>query len=202
MSDSDIDHKRYLGLFGKKIQDLNWEEVQEIWKNNEESLEHWKTYWQSRGFNSWQEWREKSFRRFAIKDLSWTLMETWKSASWVPHLSYANFNGWNKLARADKYDSFYNLARNEDLGSYEPLVRLVNDFPKETTIIGIELDGVLYVIEGMHRCASAALALRQHKTLETNIKIAIGKKIGDKPKYLKARIQDPIKAELFTRLGI
>lgn len=204
MKYSDPNYRDYLGPFGEKVRDLNWKDVIEIWKNNEENLEHWKNYWQSKGFNSWQEWRERFFSRFGIKDLAWSLMETEYSSHHVPHWRYANFKGWNKLAQANKYNSFYRLARHEmeKLENYEPLVRLIEDFPVETTVIGIELGKDLYIIEGMHRCASIAVAHWQGKRIETNIRVAVGKRVGSRPRFFETRVLNPEVAELIMRLGI
>ena len=104
------------------------------------------------------------------------------------------------MAQANKYNSFYRLTQHENLENYKPLVKLIENFPEETTVIGIELDGNLYIIEGMHRCAAVALASWQLKKLKTNIKIAVGSRVGSKPTFLRARIKHPVIAEIITRL--
>ena len=51
--------------------------------------------------------------------------------------------------------------------------QILENFPSETTIIGIEYQGKISLFEGTHRCAAIALAAEQGKEIQSNITIVL-----------------------------
>lgn len=174
-------------LVGHPPYRLKWPDVFKIFRENEEDLEHWKKYYQSQGFKSWEEWRERFFQRFGMRHLSWDLYEI-VTPNAVRSLRGADFRGWRKLT-GQKHLRFWEMAQLKSIQEYEPLRSRMDNFPKETTIIGIRYNECIFVIEGMHRCATYALALSEGKEIKTKIKIALGRKDNlIRPLFLGARI--------------
>ena len=166
---------------------LNWSDVLQIYRNNEEHLEHWKQYYQAQGYKSWEEWREKFFRRFGLRHLYWELFDVTPPHT-INYFRGAGFNGWKKLT-GEKYPIFGQMAMMEQVKNHPPLKDLINNFPRETTIIAVRHGGCIFVVEGMHRCAAYALAYRQGVEPTTHIKVALGYKNKLlRPVFLGARI--------------
>lgn len=174
-------------LVGRSPYNLKWADVLQIYRNNEESLEHWKQYYRAQGYKSWEEWREKFFKRFGLKHLAWDFMEV-TTPHVVGSFRGANFSGWKKLT-GQKYLRFWEMAQLKAIREYAPLRNLISNFPAETTIIAVRHNGSIFVIEGMHRCAAYALAVSEDNYIESKITMALGRK--DKlfrPMFLGVRI--------------
>ncbi|OGN00091.1 MAG: hypothetical protein A2817_02155 [Candidatus Yanofskybacteria bacterium RIFCSPHIGHO2_01_FULL_39_8b] len=166
---------------------LKWVDVLQIYRNNEEHLEHWKQYYQAQGYKNWEEWRKKFFKRFGLRQLRWDMFELTRPII-ISYLRGADFQGWRKLT-GDRYLTFGQMAMLESVKKHEPLRDLIKNFPSETTIIAIRHKECIFVIEGMHRCAAHALAYREGNIIPSHIKIVLGRK--DKwfrPMFLGKRI--------------
>lgn len=174
-------------LMGYPPYKLKWADVLEIYRNNEEHLEHWKQYYQAQGYKSWEEWREKFFRRFGLRHLAWDLMEV-TSPNVISSFRGANFNGWRNLT-GQKYLRFWEMAKLESVQKHKPLRDFIENFPTETTVIAVRYNGCIFVVEGMHRCAAYALALSEGKEIPSKIKVALGRKNKlFRPMFLGKRI--------------
>lgn len=166
---------------------LNWFDVFKIYRNNEEHLEHWKQYYESQGYKSWEEWREKFFQRFGLRHLAWNLYNV-TSPNAVVSFRGADFRGWRKLT-GQKHLQFWEMAELDAIKDYSPLEKYIREFPSETTLIGIRYHGSIFIVEGMHRCAAYALALSEGIEIHSNIKIALGRKNKlIRPMFLGKRI--------------
>jgi hypothetical protein len=143
----------------KLIKPLCWLEVMEIWKNNEEHLEHWKEYAKARGYSSWEDWRQRFFDMFGCPQLEWGLYEIE-----MPRLNIAYFRGgpfknWYRLFyNGMEMPRFWEMAENRAMCNDERFKPFIDNFPSETIFIGLESREDVFVIEGMHRCAAVAIA--------------------------------------------
>ena len=153
---------------------LKWADVLKVYRDNEEHLEHWKQYYQSQGYKNWEEWREKFFRRFGLRQLKCEMFEITRPVV-VSYLRGADFGSWRRLT-GEKYLTFEQMAMTKQIQNYEPLRNLIKNFPQETTIIAVRHNESIFVIEGMHRCAAYALAYREGNIIPSKIKIILGHK--------------------------
>ncbi|MBI2064680.1 MAG: hypothetical protein HYT62_01350 [Candidatus Yanofskybacteria bacterium] len=175
-----IHHVAITSEFGRieHVRSLTWPEVKEIWRNNEENLEHWKKYWESQGHNSWEEWRKKSFWRFNVARADWALYKFTDPSESIPRLKPGLFRGWKKLFYGNRiYLSFAELMENQDVINYPPLQEFRGFLQKldQTTIIGLyDSYENITVIEGMHRCAAYTVSMHQGQPLPTQFYIALG----------------------------
>ena len=118
---------------------LKWSDVLKIYRENEEHLDHWRQYYQAQGYKSWEEWREKFFRRFGLRHLAWDFMEL--TNPWViDYFRGAGFRGWKRLT-GQKYLTFGQMAMLQPVQKHEPLRNLIANFPLETTIIAVRHRG-------------------------------------------------------------
>lgn len=62
----ELDNKQF-----EFIRSLSWEDVLEIWHNNEINEAHWKEHYESKGFRSWEEWRKKYIDIYATLNKDW-----------------------------------------------------------------------------------------------------------------------------------
>ncbi len=75
------------------IRPLTWNEVFEIWRNNEVNEPHWKEYWVSKGFKSWEEWRSKYLDAYAALNKGWYLIRVKELLTSVPNFRGGNYKG-------------------------------------------------------------------------------------------------------------
>ena len=175
-------------LVGTKPYRLKWDDVLKIWRANEENLEHWIKYYQKEGYKSWEEWREKFFKRFGVRHLAWDFFEMKNQIQVMTGLRGANFGGWRRLMEGQKHLTFLEMAKIEAVQTHPALKGFMENFPKETTIIAVRHRGEIYVIEGMHRCAAYSVALSRGKVIDSKIKIALGHRDGLRPLFLDYRL--------------
>jgi hypothetical protein len=165
------------------VRPLKWSEVKDIWRGNEEHLEHWQKYWEAQGHKSWEDWRKKFFWRFNTAKADWSLYKVINPRGCIPALTPGQFRGWRKLFYQNlAYSSFAELAMNRRVLNHPPVKEFKEHLKnlKETTIIGLwdsDLD-VITVIEGMHRCVALTASIIQSNFNEeepkTEFYIALG----------------------------
>ena len=81
------------------IKSLTWDEVVEIWRNNEENEGHWESYYKSKGYKSWEDWRKKYLDAYTSLNKKWYLVKVKDPMTSVPKFRGGNHKGWK--------DSFY-----------------------------------------------------------------------------------------------
>ena len=72
-----------------------------------------------------------------------------------------------KIRKFSEIIEFAEIQKNKDINS------IVNNFPKETVIIGLAVKGGIVIIEGMHRCCAIALMSKNQKEIESSVFIAL-----------------------------
>jgi len=140
------------------IKNLSWPEVFEIWRKNEKSRPNWEKHFKSRGFSSWEEWRSKYAEAFRCAEAKWVLYKITNPVRDVPLFYGGPFRAWIERFYKDKKTmTFRRLADLPDIQVHQGTDEMVANFPKDTKITGLIVDGEIYIIEGMHRCAALAL---------------------------------------------
>ena len=153
---------------------LEPEEVFEIWRQNEEHLEHWKEIYEKQGFESWEKWRLNHFANFEGAALAWyqVAVEPHK----ILHFRGGPFRGWkDQYYEGAIMPRFISIGGNPKIAE-QPYIRYLSEnFPEETTITGLLTDNgtMVYVIEGMHRCAAIALANQEGREIKSNIHLVL-----------------------------
>lgn len=154
------------------IKDLTWGEVFEFWRTNEEDRPNWQEHWKSRGFNSWQEWRMEYAGPFRCPEAKWSFYEIKNPVRNVPFFYGGPFRSWiERFYKSGNPLTFAQLAELPDIQRHQGTNEMVANFPKDSIITGLIVDGEVYIIEGMHRCA--ALALMNQRGLKHDNKVSI-----------------------------
>ena len=160
--------------FLKHLEIITWGKVFGFWRTNEASQPDWIRTYQEKGFNSWDDWRNTHAEQLKCKELEWHLYELTDSLKNVPSFYGGPFRTWIKYYYDRKETCrFSELANLEKIKSNKRVNSLVNNFPKETIIIGLALKNKIIIIEGMHRCCAIALINKNKKEFQSKIKIAL-----------------------------
>ncbi len=157
------------------IRPLTWEEVFDVWRQNEASNPAWIKHYQSKGFSSWEEWRNATHGPINGDEREWYLYRVLNPLESVPTFRGGPFKSWKKMYFEGK-DSprFSELILHPGLQNHDGLEKLIAGFPKATTISGLMAGGNIYTIEGMHRCCAMVLAAQRglHLTTELSLMLA------------------------------
>lgn len=150
------------------IKPLTWDEVVQIWRNNEINEEHWKAYYESKSFKSWEDWRKKYLDAYAALNENWYLIKVKNLFVSVPNFHGGNYKGWE--------DHFYEgkkLPTFAEMREHWAAAEFLKSLPKETTIIALNTDIGIVVAEGMHRCAAITKAAKEGMQLNTDFYMAV-----------------------------
>jgi len=162
-----------------------WDDVFGFWRFNEEKLPHWIQYWHSKGFESWEQWRQEKVDHFGFVSLYWYYYKIVMPYISIPAFRGGPFKGWQeKFYKGLNFPTFEELANDHSgIQQDEGISKYLIDFPAQTTLTGIVLDGHVIIMEGMHRCAALSLVARKGITLniEHDIQICLAQWPQDQP---------------------
>lgn len=160
------------------LKQINWEEVFDIWRQDEASLPNWIKHYQERGFSSWEEWRKTYTEPFKCAESKWNFYQLNQATKIVPDFYGGPFKSWVKHFYQGKDAlTFSELINLLDLFQHPGIKRLASNFPKSTVLIGLIVNSKIIIIEGMHRCCAISLKAKKGEELKGDIKIALGKSL-------------------------
>lgn len=168
---ADFDPKQFMYLHP-----LTWDEVFSQWEEIEKQSTFMQTMWKDRGYFSWREWRYEYAIRFRLEELLWGLHTVLKPLKSVPLFFGGPFKSWVEFVYGGlKNPCFKELIELQIIKDLKRIHYLVEDFPKETFIIAVEVAGRITIVEGMHRCLALALAAKEKREVRTVVHIALAK---------------------------
>ena len=130
--------------------------------------------YKSRGFGSWDDWRQTYAKQLGCEKLQWHLCKLIDPAKHVPYFHGGPYRNWVKYFYGGKrICKFSEIIKFSKIQKHEGVNSIINDFPKETVIIGLVVKGEIVIIEGMHRCCAIALMNKDQKEIESNVFIAL-----------------------------
>lgn len=161
----------------QKIKDISWNDVFEYWRHNEEDNLEWKKLWLSRGYDSWRNWRLSYANELELQNKKWELFEIIDPVRTIPNFMGGMFKGWQKEVYGNKKTLvFIEIAKSTNVLKNKKIISLTENFPKETYLIGLNMDDDVYVLEGMHRCSAVSVLSSRGKELDDRkIYIAIAR---------------------------
>ncbi len=160
---------------------LSWEDVFGIWRENEYSVPAWQKLAKERGFDSWEEWRMTYVRQLGLGSLVWQLFEVTSPVIQVPHFHCGPFQNWRKYYQGKNTIPFKRMVDLPVVKENNKVITFLENFPFETTIIGVRVGESVVIVEGTHRCMALALANAQNKKIDTHVFIALADYPVDKP---------------------
>jgi hypothetical protein len=155
------------------IKSLTPKDVLETWRNMEENLEHWKGFWHSKGFKSWQEWRETSHAPLFKKQLNWSLYKVNEPLKSVPEWRAGMFHAWNKwfyVNFPEKPPRLKDLLSHPGINNHWYVREIANNFFSPTTLTALRMpNGDIVIAEGMHRACAITLIAHNNKPLNAEV---------------------------------
>ena len=150
------------------VRNLNWQDVFEIWKNNEINEPHWQEYYTEKGFNSWIEWRNKYLEPIKALNKKWKLVKVVDPLKSVPKFHGGPYNGWWKnYYQGENLPEFGKMAEHPRSEDY------LKNLPSKTTIIAWNTEIGIVIIEGMHRCAGITKASKENKNIKLDLYMVV-----------------------------
>lgn len=163
----------------KLIKLVTWEEVFSSWAKDESHLPHWVEHYKKRGFNSWEEWRIDSTKDLHPEKLNWKLYEIIEPIKTISEFHGGPFRAWvNKYYKNRNHPTFTEIVNDNDFENNDKINEIINNFPKETSLIGLMSDNGIVIIEGMHRCCAIAVANKRKQDLDIKALIFLAEWLG------------------------
>ena len=160
------------------IKSLTPEEVFALWQSNEKDIEHWKPFWEAKGFNSWTEWRQATHKALFEKPLKWSLCKVEDPFKSTPEWRGGMFNAWNKWfypVLSEQPPRFKDLIAHPGVHNHWFIRKIADNFETPTTVMAIRMpNGEICIAEGMHRCSAIALMTQEKRAtnIEMNVMLA------------------------------
>lgn len=155
------------------IKKISWPAVYKIWKKNEEKNPAWIEHYQKKGFPSWKEWRNIYIEPLKLDKLNWQIKTISNPLLVIPNFYGGPFKAWKnnfykKILRVEQCSTptFKKLAKLKEVKNNERFTKLIQNFPKKTTLIALKINKKIIIIEGMHRCTALAL-MKTKKSVRT-----------------------------------
>jgi hypothetical protein len=157
----------------KYLRPLSWEEAFSMWEKGEANLPRWIEHYTKRGFSSWKEWRQSSVESLHPEKLTWSLFEITDNTI-VQDFYAGPFRAWQeKYYEKERIVPFDRLVENPELQKDANINEVISNFPKGSTLVGLQKDGKIIIIEGMHRCCALAVAFRKGQPIDAKLFIAL-----------------------------
>ncbi|OGM97560.1 MAG: hypothetical protein A2735_01530 [Candidatus Yanofskybacteria bacterium RIFCSPHIGHO2_01_FULL_41_21] len=158
------------------IKSLTQEEVFETWRKGEENIEHWKTFWESKGYKSWEEWRRTTHKTLFEKPLKWGLYTVSDPLITIPEWRGGMFHSWNKwfyVNFPEKPPKLKDLLTHPGVQNHWYVREIAHNFKDvETTLMATRLlNDTINIAEGIHR--ACAITLMAHEKINLNAKILV-----------------------------
>lgn len=156
------------------IRPITWQEIFHSWQNDEAHQQRWIAHYKSRGFNTWNEWRNRHVAPLKLDERDWFLYRINNPLKTIPHFFGGPFKAWKK-EHYGKHDalSFADLATSPKIITNPVINKLVDNFPSPTMLIGLWQKNRIVIGEGMHRCCAVALAAQRGLLIKPEVNIAL-----------------------------
>lgn len=153
-------------------QEISWDRIFSDWCVRETGEDWgWESVWQEHGFDNWADWRMTYVERFGLLDRAWNLYHIEQPLDFVPNMYVGAYKGWQQYGPDGQ--GKVRFAELQHIEDNLKVMKILQNFPKQTTMIGIKFGETYCVFEGTHRAAAIALAVRQGQSIDTKIQIAL-----------------------------
>lgn len=154
------------------IQPISWNKIWTDWRALE--VDHWREHYQSRGFQTWDEWRDRYWKQIKPETRIWTLQKIKNLESDIPRFYVGPFQGWTKYYIDRENSIFAEIAKLRLENENEiPAKYFVENFPKSTRLIGLQYQNKIMIMDGTHRCLAFSLLVARNQIPKSDIEIAL-----------------------------
>lgn len=163
------------------INSTNWDDIFNIWKENEANCKEHKLLIKKRGFSNWDMWRDYLATNLDLQNRDWVIYRITKKFEFITNSLVGPFLSWQRFFNSNDYkkNSFISLKNNNILKSNYKIQSIAKNFPSTTFFIGIYLEsiGKVLLIDGHHRASAYIFYFSKIKLMslfdDREIKIAI-----------------------------
>jgi hypothetical protein len=164
------------------VKSISWDEVFSLWEEQESGLAHWIEHYTRKGYSTWKEWRSHTIKEIDLSRVAWNLYEIKNPSACVPQFQAGPFRTWmKKYYGKERTRSFKYLAEIPEIRADHNIRELINNFPDESTMIGLCTGDAVTIIEGLHRGCAVALAGLDGVSIEKKVYLACAEYNGDIP---------------------
>jgi hypothetical protein len=136
----------------KFLGQISWNEVFDNWRKLEAWQESWKRHWESRGFSSWDEWREGYAAPLNPAKLEWFLYQITSPIRDFPLFYGVPSRSWvDKAYGGETTKQLKDILDLPIVTKNPKVLGIKKDFPKKTMFTGIVYGEKIILVEGMHR---------------------------------------------------
>ncbi len=112
------------------IRPTSWQEIFSSWKENEVHQERWIEHYKSRGFDSWEDWRNSGVAPLKPNERKWFLYRIVDPLKIVPDFWGGPFQSWKKEHYGDKETlTFAQLTALPSIAANKAIHEIANSFP-------------------------------------------------------------------------
>lgn len=153
---------------------ITWDEVKAIWKQGEDT-DSFRREYAEEGYESWEAWRGVIIQPLHLDRLDWTLYDIKEPLETIPTFRGGPFKPWE-----DRYyggittPTFAEIVATEetDVSTRDKFAEIIES-SEATKLIGLLMEGEVYIIEGMHRATSIALAASRDQKFQAHVQLLL-----------------------------
>lgn len=159
--------------------DINWRDIFAVWRAYEAYQKDWQEHWVSRGFESWDDWRENYIAPLEPDTQVWKIYRINKPSQDVALMYGVPSRGWQeKCYMGETTKMLGDILDHSIVKENTKIKSVINNFPFQTMLTGVVYGDKIVLIEGMHR----ALALAQmENSPKADVMIALANFEGELP---------------------
>jgi hypothetical protein len=167
-----IEHSLHVSTGLELLYPISWHELIRGWENDELGRE-WAEHYKARGYTSWTEWRSDRWSMLGCAERAWHLYEIAEPLKTVPAFRGGPFHSWLPFYEGKISLPFSQIVRKSDHPSQVKIRSVLDHFPSETTLIGLQRGEQILIFEGMHRCCALAVAGQEGIDVRSRVRIAL-----------------------------
>ncbi len=144
-------------LFLEFLRPIAWTDIFDIWRECEAWQRSWKEHWESRGFESWNEWRSTYIRPYHPETLDWSLYRIPDPTAAFPDVYGVPTDAWiRKAYGGETTRRLREIVDAPVIKENAKIDAIKSNFPDSTMLIGLLFRGDIVLLEGTHRAIALA----------------------------------------------
>lgn len=161
------------------FQNITWKEILDAWEKDEAHQVFWQEIYKQ--YPSWKKWRESCLSNDSLQYKDWMLYKINDPVAFANEVYCCPFNTWFKhyteknIPSKQERDNSYlgKIVMNSSLQNNPKICNILQEFPRESQILGITDGKRIMLYEGHHRCSALVLATMEKKIMNINLTIAL-----------------------------
>lgn len=150
----------------------SWGEVRQVWQDDEDT-DTFRREYKEQGFETWDAWRRVIIEPLHLERLQWRLYSVKHPELTVPCFRGGPYVPWKELYYGDKeLPNFADIVALQDTDVHtRDKFREIIGASKPIRLIGLRQSNDIFIVEGMHRSTSLALAASRGQSIEVPVQL-------------------------------